>query len=112
MRGAGGRVALTRVEDDSAVLRQAGLLIGAALVLSPVCNPWYVCWLLPLLCVHRSPAWLGFTGLAMLSYMFYVEPLGHLDPAARVVEYGIFGGLLIWEAVRRHPQSLLLALRR
>ena len=105
-------VARTRVEDDSALLRQAGLLMGAALVLSPVCNPWYVCWLLPILCVHRSPAWLGFTGLVMLSYIFYVEPQGHLDPAARFVEYAVFGGLLVWEAVRGHPQSLLLALRR
>ncbi len=90
--------------DALTVLRRAGLLISAALLLSPVCNPWYVCWLLPLLCVHRSPAWLAFTGLVMLSYLWYQDP--RLDPAGRVVQYGVLGSLLAWEQVSRDPNRL------
>ena len=75
------------------------------MLLSPVCNPWYACWLLPVLCVHRSAAWLAFTGLVMLSYLYYVEPLGHLDPAARIVEYCVLGALIGWEAFTRHPHA-------
>ena len=86
------------------LLRRAALLIGAALILSPVCNPWYVCWLLPLLCIHRSPAWLAFTGLVMLSYLYYYDP--GLDPAGRVVQYGILGSLLLWEEISRHRHRL------
>ncbi len=89
---------------DSMLLRRAALLIGAALILSPVCNPWYVCWLLPLLCIHRSPAWLAFTGLVMLSYLYYYDP--GLDPAGRVVQYGILGSLLLWEEISRHRHRL------
>jgi alpha-1,6-mannosyltransferase len=90
--------------DATTILRRAALLISTALLLSPGCNPWYVCWLLPLLCIHRSPAWLTFTGLVMLSYVWYHDP--GLDPPGRVVQYGILGALLAWEQISRDPNRL------
>jgi alpha-1,6-mannosyltransferase len=102
-------VARSRQSDGAELLRRAGLLIGLALVLSAVCNPWYVCWLLPILCVHRSPAWLAFTGLVMLSYLYYQDAA--LDPLARVIEYGAFAALLAWEALSRNQHRLWAGLR-
>ncbi len=99
-----GLVVISRDAGDADTLRRAGLLIALALVLSPVCNPWYVCWLLPILCVHRSPAWLAFTALVMLSYLYYEDPA--LDPPARIVEYGVLAALVLWEHLTRNPHRL------
>ncbi len=99
-----GLVMLRPERDESDITRRAGLLIGAVLILSPVCNPWYVCWLLPILCIHRSPAGLGFTALVMISYVYYLD--AGLDPPGRVIEYTVLALLLVWEHVSANPHRL------
>lgn len=97
-------VAASREGSEPEALRRAGLLVAVALVLSPVCDPWYVCWLLPVLCVHRSPAFLAFTGLVMLAYVYYHDQA--LDPPARILEYGTLAALLAWEQLARSKHRL------
>jgi hypothetical protein len=60
--------ALAAAFRETDALRYAFLVIGCALVVSPTVYPWYVTWLVPLLCVFPSRGWIAFTALVPLSY--------------------------------------------
>ena len=81
--------------DDREIARRTGMLIACLLLISPIVNPWYVCWLAPFLCLIVSPSWIVFTGLVALSYVAYVGSAW--GDVARVVEYVVFWALLVWE---------------
>jgi len=71
------------------------IVLGTLLMCSPVIDPWYLTWIAPLLCLHPSRAWLLFTGLVYLSYIFYYD---NVFPAwVQPVEYGLFFALLLLE---------------
>jgi len=43
-------------------------------LLSPVQNPWYLCWVVPFLCVFPTRSWIALTGLVGLYYLdFYFD---------------------------------------
>ena len=69
------------------------LVLGLFLLLLPTVNPWYVCWMVPFLCLFPNPAWLAFTALVNLSYVFYLneEPIREIQ----FFEYFVFIILLI-----------------
>ena len=60
--------ALAAAQRERDIARYAYLVIGCALVVSPTVYPWYLIWIMPLLCLFPNRAWIGFSGLVMLSY--------------------------------------------
>ncbi|MDA0747116.1 MAG: hypothetical protein O2954_11390, partial [bacterium] len=73
-------------------------LIGIFLLLTPTLHPWYLIWMVPFLVFYRSPAWMGFTGLVVLSYVVLIryaaEGVWEEAGWVRGVEFG--GFVLIW----------------
>ncbi len=50
------------------------ILMGLVFLLSPVQNPWYLCWVVPFLCVFPWRSWILLTGLMGLYYLdFYFD---------------------------------------
>lgn len=74
--------------------------LQAAILLAPVLEPWYLLWLIPLLCIRLSWAWLVFSGLVMLSYTVLVrfvhEGIWQIPLWAKWMEYGPLYAWLIW----------------
>ena len=60
--------ALAAAHRERDVACYAYLVIGCLLVVSPTVYPWYLIWIMPLLCLFPNRAWIGFSGLVMLSY--------------------------------------------
>ncbi len=76
-------------------LRGLLVVMGTLLLCSPVINPWYFVWLLPLLCVFPHRSWILLTGLIFLSYTFYyTRTFPQWVPWA---EYGTFFAVLLFE---------------
>lgn len=76
-------------------LRGLFRVMGTLLLCSPVINPWYLVWLVPLLCVFPSRAWILLTGLIFLSYTFYFTR--SFPPWVPWAEYGTFFVVLLQE---------------
>ncbi|MBX7153078.1 glycosyltransferase 87 family protein [bacterium] len=55
------------------IIKMAYILVGSLLLFSPTLHPWYLIWIIPLLCFYPNPAWIGFTGLITLSYTVLAE---------------------------------------
>ena len=81
-------------------IRAGYFLTGLFLWLTPTMHPWYLIWMLPYLVFYRSPAWLAFTGLSVLSYHVLIRYAaeGVWEEAFWVqgVEYG--GFVAVWVA--------------
>jgi len=75
-------------------------LVGAMILCSPLCNPWYIAWCVPFLCFFPNAAWLYLSLSCFVYYSYFLsEPWGF--PAwSRPLEYGPFFLLLLWEAKR------------
>jgi hypothetical protein len=88
-----GLISRTRKLESPDELAQASLwILGLLLILSPVVDSWYVLWLLPLASLQRHAPWLAFSFLVSAAYSwFYSE---RLSPYFKLVEYGVFYGLL------------------
>lgn len=77
------------------------LMIGAYLLLLPTSlHPWYLVWLLPLLCLYPSWGWLCFSGAISLSYLKYIQDPQLLPLWVWLVEFLPLYLLLSVEAVR------------
>ncbi|MFQ5926457.1 MAG: hypothetical protein ACE5MH_03385 [Terriglobia bacterium] len=61
-------LALYAMQARTDPLRASYWVVGAILLLSPSVFPWYVTWLVPLLCFFPNPAGLVFTVTVLLSY--------------------------------------------
>ena len=49
-------------------------IIALVFLLSPVQNPWYLCWVVPFLCIFPHRAWIILTGLVGFYYLdFYFD---------------------------------------
>ena len=79
--------------------------VACVLLMSPTLYPWYVVWLVPLLCLRPSRAWILFTGLVSTSYWVWVvlDRTGEwrLPPAVYALEYAPFYALFLWDLARR-----------
>ncbi len=73
------------------------IVIGTLLICSPVIDPWYLVWIVPLLTLFPNRAWLMFTGLVFLSYIYYYNKM--FPEWVKPVEFGIFYFLLIWDFI-------------
>lgn len=92
--------ALARWDDDQdhTVPGRALAALTVLLVLAPVCDPWYLPWLLPYAAAFPSPAWLYLAG-SMVCYYAYFLAWGY-PVWQRPVEYLPFFGLLAWSLRR------------
>ena len=75
--------------------------VACVLLMSPTLYPWYVVWMVPLLCLRPSRAWILFTGLVFTSYWVWVvlDLTGewHLTPVVYLIEYLPFYALFLWD---------------
>lgn len=98
-------VTLARRRDAApdAIVGRATAALGIAVLCSPIVNPWYLGWVLPLVALYGS---LGFAVLASASgaYYFYFEAGGYALPGAggldvRWIEY-LPAGLILGAELR------------
>jgi len=93
--------------------RAAYILFAAILLLGPNCYPWYMTWIVPLVCFFPASrfavAWLLLTVLQFLSYNvlidFQANGRWRFDPFLQWLTYAPFYALLLWQALRRRPQG-------
>ena len=50
----------------------AALVMGWALLLSPVVHPWYICWMLAFICIEWETAWLVLSGSVIFARHVYL----------------------------------------
>ena len=99
------RIALRRTEDATGIFRATRAAVGAHLALVPTpMHPWYVLWVVPLVAVAPSAAWLWFSGAVSLSYLAYAWLPAPFPLWLRALEYLPVYALLGWEA-RRAPRG-------
>jgi len=83
--------------------RASFLILGAVLLVSPNCFPWYVTWIVPLLAIYPNPAWLLLTVTTFLFYHVLIpyRTLGLWEEETffRLLEYVPFYVLLIGGAI-------------
>lgn len=79
------------------------LVLGVVFVLSPVGNPWYLVWIVPLLCVFPLRSWLLLSGLLGLYYLYFYFLYHRQVETFRWViwlEYVPFYAVATWEWAR------------
>jgi len=93
--------------------RAAYILFAAILLLGPNSYPWYMTWIVPLVCFFPASRfavpWLLLTVLQFLSYNvlidFQANGRWRFDPFLQWLTYAPFYALLLWQALRRRPQG-------
>jgi len=87
-------------------VKTAYVLVGAYLILTPTFQPWYMLWIVPLLCVFPNRAWLLLSGLCMASYhvlvLFAQTGLWKENEWIRLVQFVPFYALLIGDAIWKY----------
>jgi hypothetical protein len=66
---AGLLVALGFAWTDRRPIPSMGKIFGSVILFSATVYPWYLVWILPWAAICRNPAWLGLSGLILLSYL-------------------------------------------
>ena len=85
-------------------LRDVFIIMALVFLLSPVQNPWYLCWVLPFLCIFPWRSWILLTGLVGLYYLefyFDYQDLRQYIPWIPWFEYLPFYLLLAWELLKK-----------
>jgi hypothetical protein len=108
LAAAGIAFALAAAHRERDLARYTFLVLGCALIVSPTVYPWYLIWIVPLLCAFPNRAWIGFTGLVMLSYgvwdVYNASGVWFIPTWMLAVEYVPFYLLLLaglWRDQRR-----------
>jgi len=104
--------------SPAGVVEKTYIILSAYLLLIyPAFHPWYLCVLIPMLCIFPSPAWLLFSALLPLSYIKYVLPDRTLPLWVTFVQFVPLYTLLILEIFhlrtleeRRHQWPSLIQL--
>ncbi len=105
--------------DDLGLVRAAATLLGLAILLNAVVEPWYLAWLLPFVAVLLRPGtgplpfaltpllgWLWLSGAVQLTDLTYLSPeMARWWPLIRAIEYGPLFALLAYAAIRWRPHQ-------
>jgi alpha-1,6-mannosyltransferase len=67
------------------------------LLIYPAFHPWYLCMLMPLLCIVPSRAWILFSLLLPFSYLKYLTPDGTMPLWITLAQFVPLYLLLVWE---------------
>ena len=84
-------------------VRNIFLVMVLVFLLSPVQNPWYLCWTVPFLCIFHSRSLIFLTGLVGLYYLdFYLDyqDITQYSVLVAWLEYIPFYIYLLWELFR------------
>ena len=81
-----------------ALLKAVFYSLAALVLLSPAVQPWYICWLVPFCVFFPKASWISLSGLAVLSYLFYLNFSEMAFP--RSIEFGIPAAIALWERAR------------
>ncbi len=81
-------------------LWRMAVLLSAVLALTPTLDPWYVCWLIPFLCLFNWKSGLLLTATVGLSYLYYWQDKDFWW--LRPLEYLPVVALLAWEISHSH----------
>jgi hypothetical protein len=85
---AAGLFVFFKEKQNEQVIRYAYILIGLLIVLMPTAlHPWYMVILVPFLSFFPSVAWLTFTCMLTLSYIYYAPSMGNLPVWVSLLEY-------------------------
>ena len=96
------------VEQPVEFVRGLFWLMALVFLLSPVQNPWYLCWVVPFLCVFPERSWIVLTGLVGLYYLDFYFDYQDIPSFSRFtpwVEYLPFYYLLIQEFRNNRQES-------
>jgi len=88
------------IEDPQKFLKQFFILMALVFLLSPIQNPWYLCWVVPFLCLFPLRSWILLTGLVgfyYLDFYFDYQEIQSLIKWTPWVEYLPFYLLLAWD---------------
>ena len=86
------------------VLHDVFLIMTMVFLLSPVQNPWYLCWVVPFLCFYKWRSLILLTGLVSIYYMeFYLDyqEMPQYMPWLPWIEYTPFYLFLAWEVRKK-----------
>jgi hypothetical protein len=109
-----------RPQIDRELVRGGATLLGLAILLNAVVEPWYLIWLLPFIAIflHRGPGplpfaptptlgWLWLSGAVQLTDLTYLGPeMTRWWPLIRAVEYGPLFALLALAGYRLVRQRM------
>ena len=110
---------------DRSQVHDMFVLMGGLFLVSPVQDPWYLCWIVPFLVIFPYRSWILLTGLQVFYYLAFAmqnnaayaffPPLGiEVETWTRVIllaEYLPFYALLTWEllSTNRYPRGRIAA---
>ena len=98
------------LEQPIEFIRGLFWVMALVFLLSPVQNPWYLCWVVPFLCIFPERSWITLTGLVGLYYLdfyFDYQDLSEFSLWIPWVEYVPFYFLLALELHKNHNQQQL-----
>jgi hypothetical protein len=97
-------IVVQSVRKDWSLERTAFWVTGGILLLSPTVHPWYLLWMVPLVAIRFSRAWLYLTGSIFLAYFgletFKTTGVWPEPWWVRLVIYGPFFAMLVVDAWR------------
>ena len=88
------------IDEPHKFLKQFFILMALVFLLSPIQNPWYLCWVVPFLCLFPNRSWILLTGLVGLYYIdfyFDYQEIQSWSLWIPWVEYLPFYLLLLWD---------------
>jgi hypothetical protein len=88
------------LREERAFLWSVFVVLGSVLLLSPVGNPWYFLWVIPLLCVFPLRSWLFLSGLLGMYYLSFYFIYHRTPETFRWIiwlEYVPFYVIFVWE---------------
>ena len=89
-------------------VRNIFIIIVLVFLISPVQNPWYLCWTVPFLCIFHSKSLILLTGLIGLYYLdFYLDYQDITQYSVLIpwLEYTPFYIYLLWELIKLKKTS-------
>ena len=84
-------------------IRNIFMVIVLVFLVSPVQNPWYLCWTVPFLCIFHSRSLIfltGIIGLYYLDFYFDYQNITQYSVLVTWLEYTPFYIYLLWELTR------------
>jgi len=93
------------MEEPKNLLKHFFILMALVFLLSPIQNPWYLCWVVPFLCLFPSRSWILLTGLVGLYYIDFYFDYQEIQSWTKWTpwfEYLPFYLLLIWDLCNKN----------
>ncbi len=81
-------------------IRNIFIVIALVFLVSPVQNPWYLCWTIPFLCIFHSRSFIllsGLIGIYYLDFYFDYRDITQYSVFVAWLEYTPFYIYLLWE---------------